>query len=137
MPALLKQWEKDVRQRMEKDPKLKDLVAKYPLVLLHSRHIFQRWGYEQSSFSFNHETADPEIHRRDAQLCFHNGGYRNSIQSWLVVGQQNLVVDLGTADFSTDPDPRKISIDDHRILADGGKAAEGHVYLDAARPRRQ
>ena len=49
----------------------------------------------------------------------------------LFVGQQNLVVDLGDADFSEDPDPRKISIDDGGIMSHwGGKAIEGHAYLE-------
>jgi uncharacterized protein (TIGR03067 family) len=129
MDALLKQWEEDVRQRMDGNPRRKKLAAEYPLVVLHSRYIYQRWGYERSSFSFNHETADAKVHRRDAQLMFSNGGVRNSFNINLVNGQHNIVVDLGLADFTQDPDPREISIDDRRIQPQGGKAVLDHVYL--------
>jgi hypothetical protein len=131
MPALLKQWEKDVRERMEKDPNLKKLAAKYPLVLLHSHYLYGRWGCEQSSFSFNFESADPNIHGNRAQLQFN--GPTNKIGFQKLADQQNLVVDLGVADFATDPDPRAITIDDPRILPSYGKAVEGHVYLERVR----
>ena len=70
---LLKQWEKEVQARLEKDAKLKALAAKFPLVLLHSRALYAGGDYKHSAFSFIHQSADPDRHHNDVQLLFHNG----------------------------------------------------------------
>ena len=51
MKALLKEWKRTCAM-YGKRSRPQELAAQYPLVILHSRHIYQRWGYEQSSFSF-------------------------------------------------------------------------------------
>src|SRR5438094_10534280 len=67
VPAM-KEWEQDVRKRIEKDEKLKKLALKYPLVLLHSRFLYPGGGYKESAFSFDHETSDEKKHRNSVQL---------------------------------------------------------------------
>jgi hypothetical protein len=54
----------------------------------------------------------------------------------MTVGQQNLVVDLGKADFDKDPDPSKISIDHPGVVSGQASALEGHVYLERVRDSR-
>jgi hypothetical protein len=132
----MEQWEKDIRARLEKDAKLKALAAKHPLVVLHSRALYCAGDYKESAYSFVHESADEAKHRNNVQLLFHNGGNPNTLVFNMAVGQQNLVVDLGEADFGKDPDPAKISIDQPGVSAGDAKAVAGHVYLERVRDDR-
>src|SRR5207244_455751 len=68
---LMAQWDKDVRDRISKDEKLKAIAAKNPLVILHSRAYASGGRYGRSAFSFVHETSDPSKHRSNVQLLFH------------------------------------------------------------------
>jgi len=133
---MIKQWDKQIRSSMEKDAKSKALAAKHPLVVLHSRHLYAEGDYKGSAFSFVYETADPAKHGNDVQILFHNGGDPNTFVFNMTVGQQNLVVDLGKADFEKDPDPSKISIDHHGVVSGQASALEGHVYLERVRDSR-
>jgi hypothetical protein len=133
---LLRQWEKEIQGRLKKDRKLKALAAKHPLVILHSRARYANGDYKRSAYSFIYESADEGKHRNNVQILFHNGGNPNSFEFNMVVGQQNLVVDLGKADFGKNPDPAKISIDQPGVLSGEGKAVEGHVYLQRVRDDR-
>jgi hypothetical protein len=133
---LMPRWEKEVRAAMEKDAKLKALAAKHPLVLLHSRALYAEGDYKRSCYSFIHESTDSAKHHNEVHLQFHNGGYPNTFQFNTTVGQHNLVVDLGEADFAKDPDPGKISIDQPGVLTGPGAAVEGHVYLERVRDDR-
>jgi hypothetical protein len=133
---LLRQWEKDVRTRLEKDAALKGLAAKYPLVVLHSRARYATGNLGKSAYSFLYESADPDRHRNNVQLLFHNGGEPNTFQLNTLVGQQNLVVDLDEADFGKDLDPAKINIDNPRVFSNHAHALEGHVYLERVRDDR-
>jgi hypothetical protein len=133
---LLRQWEKDVRQRMAKDKTLRFLAAKYPLVVLHSRALYAGGDYKGSAYSFTHQSANPAKHKNDVQLLFHNGGEPRTFQVNQLVGQQNLVVDLGMADFEQTPDPAMISIDGAGVLSAGGEAVDGRVYLERIRDGR-
>jgi hypothetical protein len=133
---LIQQWEKQVRNRLETDAKLKPLAAKYQLVVLHSRVLYAKGDYKQSSYSFITQSADTKTHRNDVQIQFHNGGNPNTFQFNMVVGQQNLVVDLGRADFAKNPDPARISIDHPGLASGQAKAVEGHVYLERIRDDR-
>jgi hypothetical protein len=63
-------------------------------------------------------------------MLFHNGGNPKTFAFNMVVGQQNLVADLGEAEFGKDPDPAKISIDQPGVFSGEAKAVEGHVYLE-------
>ena len=128
----MQQWEKQVRKRLDTDDKLKALATKYPLVVLHSRHLYAGGDYKQSAYSFICQSADPKIHRNQVHLLFHNGGIPKTFEFNMSVGQQNLVVDLGPADFKKDPEPAKISIDDAGVGV-VAKAVEGHVYLERIR----
>ena len=123
--ALMKQWEKDVREQMEKTASLKALAAKYPLVVLHSRALYAGGGYLRSGYDFVLETSDPSKHINQVQLTFHNGG-----EPCNFIFAPNLLVDLAKWDFSKDPDPLKISIDDPSVLSTlVEKPVVGHVYL--------
>jgi hypothetical protein len=132
---LTKHWEKEVRTRLEKDDKLKTAL-KHPLVILHSRALYAQGDYKRSAFSFIHESADETKHGNDVQLLFHNGGTPNTFVVNMVVGQQNLIVDLGKTDFAKDPDPAAINIDDRRVVGGAAHAREGHVYLERVRDGR-
>jgi hypothetical protein len=133
---LLQQWEKDIRTRLEEDAKLKALAAKHPLVVLHSRARYAGGDYKRSAYSFIYESADEANHRNNVQVLFHNGGNPNTFAFNMVVGQQNLVVDLGEVDFGKDPEPAKISIDQPGVFSGEGKAVDGHVYLERVRDDR-
>ncbi len=134
MKPLMKEWDHDVRVMIADDDKLKALAAKYPLVVLHSRHHFWNSRYLYSSFSFIKESNDEAVHGGTAHLMFHNGGEDKSMSPNMVVGQDNLLVDLGEVDFTKDPEPKKISIDDERVKADNCPiATTGHVYLERIR----
>ncbi len=133
---LLAGWERDVRTRVGKSPPLKALTEKNPLVVLHSRR-YAGGGYLHSAYSFVYETADEGKHRNDVQLLFDNGSRSCIFDLNMVVGQQNLVVDLGRVDFLRDPDPRKLDPDSDTFWVPGDcKAVEGHVYLERIRDDR-
>jgi hypothetical protein len=117
---LMQQWEKDVRAQVEKDAKLKALAAKHTLVILHSRALYAGGDYKRSAYSFIYESADEANHRNNVQVLFQNGGNPNTFGFNMVVGQQNLVVDLGEADFGKDPEPAKISIDQPGVFSGEG-----------------
>lgn len=134
--TLVRQWEKDVRKRLGKDARLKALATRHPLVVLHSRHLYAGGDYKGSAYSFVYETAEAKKHRNDVQVLFHNGGDPKSFDFNMLVGQQNLVVDLGKVDFRKDPDPARISIDHPGVASGGAKAEEGHVYLERVRDDR-
>jgi hypothetical protein len=131
--GLLAGWQKEVRARVSREPALKVLTEKYPLVVLHSRR-FAPGGYFRCAYSFIYETADEDKHRNDVQLQFDNGGSGSRLDINMLGGQQNLIVDLGRADFVRDPDPRKIDPDGDNFWVPGDcKAVEGHVYLERVR----
>jgi hypothetical protein len=130
----MEQWEKEVRTRLDKDAKLKALAAKHRLVLLHSRKLYAGGHYKQSAYSFICASADEKTHRNSVHLLFDNGT-PNTFMVNMTVGQQNLLVDLGQADFTKNPDPAKISID-HPGVVTVAKAVEGHVYLERIRDQR-
>ena len=57
--GLMKQWEKEVRESMQKTPGVKALADKFPLVILHSGTLYCAEGeYMGSAFDFVHETSD-------------------------------------------------------------------------------
>jgi hypothetical protein len=128
--SLMKQWEKDTRSRIEKSPKLKALAAKHELVILHSRTLYAKDTYGRSAYSFVHETSDVEVHRNQVHLLFHNGAQALSMDCNMVVGQQNLLVHLGEADFSKNPDMSKITVEQSRIHVGSTPMYENHVYLE-------
>jgi hypothetical protein len=131
-PAM-KEWEHDIRKRMDKDHKLKALAAKYPLVLLHSSiKYFDSKSYKQSAFSFLYETTDDKKHHNDVQIVWGNGGFQNDFYINMMVSQQNLVADLGKVDFENNPDTKRVHINDAGF-GPHGTAVEGHVYLERVR----
>jgi hypothetical protein len=136
LEALVQRWDKAVLDRLGRDGRLKRLAAKYPLVLLHSRHLYAGGDYKQSAYSFSYKTANERIHHNQVEILFHNGGEPKTFSINMVGGQQNLVVDLGPADFEKDPRPARISIDDPRVASSGATAVEGHVYLERIRDSR-
>jgi len=136
LEQMMKQWEKDIRTGLEKNAILKALMAKYPLVVLHSRQFYTQGDYKRSTYSFIYETADETKHGNDVQIQFHNGGRPNTFQFNMLVGQQNLVVDLGKTDFEKNPDPAKIDIDHPGVVSGQALAVEGHVYLERIRDDR-
>jgi hypothetical protein len=135
LPPLL-DWEKQIRKDVDKDEKVKALVGKYKLILLPSRALFAGGDYRGSAYSFVWETADESKHKNNVQLLFHNGGNPKTFDINMGVGQQNLVVDLGKADFEKDPDPTKINIDDPGVHTASTDALARHVYLERVRDDR-
>jgi hypothetical protein len=132
----MKEWEQDVRKRMDKDDTLKKLAAKYPLVLLHSRQIFCPGDTMRSAFSFINGTSDPNVHLNDIQLMFHNSYDNRTFQVVGFGGHQNLIVDLGKVDFERNPDPARINIEHPGLHFDQLPASEGSVYLERVRDKR-
>jgi tetratricopeptide (TPR) repeat protein len=127
---LLAGWGEAVQARIDKDPTLKALAAKHPLVLLHSRR-YARGGYLRSAYSFLYATTDEARHYNDVQLLFDNGRRDNTFSIRMLVGQTNQVADLGAADFTRDPDPEKVGADGKTRWRDEEcKAVDGHVYLE-------
>jgi len=126
---LLAGWDKTVRKSVEQDPALQKLAYIYPVVVLHSR----RYGcdrYIKSAYSFSRETRDQEKPNFIAQLLFDNGRAENTFGVNMVVGQENLVADLGKVDFEKVTIPKKIDRKDRKVwLDDHCKAVKGHVYL--------
>ncbi len=130
----MKEWEKEVRDKIAKDDKLKALAAKYPLVLLHAPS-YAKEGYGHSAFSFIYETSDPEKHLNNVQLLWENADNGRTFETNMVVNQLNLVVDLEKVDFEKNPELGRITID-HPKLTEDGVAREGHVYLERVRDTR-
>lgn len=128
---LLAEWEKATRANIDKNPALKALAARYPLVILHSRR-YVGGNYHKSAYSFIDRTADESKHNNDVQLLFDNGSGDNTFCISMHTGQQDLMADLGFADFTKNPDPKKIDLDGEGLNSwdpRSGKAVEGHVYL--------
>jgi hypothetical protein len=128
---LLATWKADVLARVRKDPSLKALVARHPLVLLHSRR-YADGQYLQSAYSFIYRTAQEDKHRNDVQLLFDNGGIKKGMfQINMVVGQKNAVAELKGRDFNQDLDPEKLAADSGtRWLTYECQARPGQVYLE-------
>jgi hypothetical protein len=133
---MMKRWEKDTRARLQQDERLRRLAAKYPLALLHSRHLYAGGDYKRSAYSFIYGTGDDKQHSGNAQLLFHNGAHPNTLWFNLHVGDQHLVVDLGAVDFEKDPKPAAISIDAPGVCTGHVKVFLGHVYLERVRDDR-
>ncbi len=130
---LLRGWESDVRAKVARDRELKALAARYPVVVLHSRR-YAGGRYCKSAYSFIDETSDESKHHNGVHLLFDNGGEDNTFNINMTTDQRNLVVDLGPADFTKDPDPRRVDPDsDHFWMPDRCKVVEGHVYLERVR----
>jgi hypothetical protein len=128
-PVLLPIWEKTVRDRMARDPDLKGLATKYPLVLLHSRRYAPISGYYgQSAYSFIYETANEDRHGNDVQILFDNGPGEGTFQTYMLTNQKNVAVDLGKVDFAIDPSQTRA--DREGPDRGGHKAINGHVYLE-------
>jgi hypothetical protein len=120
------QWEKDVRKSVAGDGKLKELVNKYPLVLLHSRFLFGGDHFKRSAFSFVHKTSDDKKHGNFIQLYYESRALRIS-------GRLGVIADLGNADFEKDPNPKKISIVHPGFTPRVQEPQKGHVYLQRIR----
>ncbi len=131
-PVLMPIWEKAVRDRMGREPDLKRLAAKYPLVVLHSRRYAPLDGnYGRCSYSFIYETANEREHGNDVQIQFDNhsdGPGESAFLVNMVTNQRNSAVDLGNVDFATDPDSAKA--DRPEAHHDQHPAIPGHVYLE-------
>lgn len=135
--AVLAAGRKDAEERIRKDPDLRALAAKYPLVVLHTR-AYAGGVYLQSAYSFTHETADPDKHGNDVQLIFSDSGPNGGNDIFMSGGRANLVADLGNVDFTVNPDPKSVDINgngQNTWLTDL-KAVEGHVYLERVRDDR-
>ena len=130
---LLHRWEKVIKTKIEKDTGQRALAAKYPVVILHSRR-YAGGNYLKAAYSFIDETADERKHNNRVHILFDNGGERNTFNINMQTDQQNLVVDLGEADFTKDPDPKKVDPDsDNFWVPDHCKVVEGHVYMERVR----
>jgi hypothetical protein len=126
----MKEWKKEVDQRIAKDDRLKKLAAKHPVALLHSRSQYAKGGrLGMSAFSFLFETADDKAHGNFAEMIF-NGGRKPLI---IASGRSCLIVDLGETDFEKDPDPKKISVTHPGFSPSEAEAKEGHVFLERVR----
>jgi hypothetical protein len=127
--AILADWQKSVRRKVAKDPALRALTAKYPLVFLHTRR-YAGGGYLQSAYSFPYQSAEVKQHHNYVQLLFDNGQGDNFLQVNMLTHQTNAVADLGRARFAQDPNLQKVKQNGPRFSAVGAKAVEGHVYLE-------
>jgi hypothetical protein len=125
--GLMPEWERAAREKMARDPALKALAGKYPLVLLHSRR-FAGGRYLQSAYSFIYETANEKEHYNDVQVLFDNGPGDRKIQVNMVTNQRNTVDDLGNTDFTVDPVMKKARAEG--VSREGVLAVSGHVYLE-------
>jgi hypothetical protein len=128
LPVIMPVWEKTVREGIARDPALKALASKYPVVLLHSRQYFLDGGYLQSTYSFIYETADERKHYNDVQLQFDNCQGDRTFQVNMVTNQKNTVFDLGNVDFNIDPSQAKA--DFAGPDREQHEAIKGHVYLE-------
>jgi tetratricopeptide (TPR) repeat protein len=133
---LLSQWEKTVKQKIGKNAEQTKIVADFPLVVLHSRR-FAGGGYLKSAYSFKYETVDEEKHGNDVHLLFDNGTAEKTFQVNMVVGQQNLVTDLGDVQFTRNPDPNKLTDKEMKTWEkEMCRAVEGHTYLEKVEDNR-
>jgi tetratricopeptide (TPR) repeat protein len=128
LSVLMPVWEKAVREKVAQDPALQLLVAKYPMVLLHSRRYAPSGDHHQSAYSFLYETTDERKHRNDVQIQFDNGGADRTFQVNMVTNQKNTVADLGNVDFTMDPDRSRADVEGPD--RDPHEAVKGHVYLE-------
>jgi hypothetical protein len=135
--ALMSAWAKELHARLAADAGAQALLAKYPLVLLHSRSKYAGGGYHRSTYSFLYGTTDAAEHFNDVQLQFDNGGPQpNSLTINMVTNQHNRLADLGVVDFTKDPDPAKVPAG---VGAPNGwspgpwSAVAGRVYLEEVR----
>ncbi len=133
---LLAGWSKTVTAKIEKDATLKELAAKYPPVLLHSRR-YAGGRYLFSTYSFIYETAEEAKHFNDVQIQFDNGGADNTFDIHMVVGQENRVANLSTVEFTVDPNPKAVGLDGTTKWESAEfKAIEKHVYLEHIKDNR-
>ena len=134
---LLSDWEKTIKARIAKDPGLTKLADKYSLVLLHSRR-FAGGGYLKSAYSFKYETVEVDKHGNDVQMLFDNGADEKNFEVNMLVGQQNLVHDLGDFEFTKDPDPNRLTDKEMKTWQkDSCKAVENHTYLEKVEDNRR
>src|SRR5216683_532458 len=135
LDVLMKDWEKLTKEKLSKVPALKNLMEKYPLVLLHSRRYANLVGdgYGASAYSFNYKATDEVKHKVDIQLLFDNGRGDNTFEIISCVDDQNLIADLGEVDFTKDPDVKKISLEGYGLNSwdpKNKKVLDGHVYVE-------
>jgi tetratricopeptide (TPR) repeat protein len=134
--GLLSKWEKTIKGKIDRDPGLKKLAARYPLVVLHTRR-YAGGGYLKSAYSFNYETSEEGKHRNDVQILFDNGTHQNTFEVNMVVGQKNRVTDLGRIEFESKTDPNNLVEKGKNPWVDGNcKAVEGHLYLEKVEDSR-
>ncbi len=141
LDVLMKDWEKLTKEKLSKVPALKNLMEKYPLVLLHSRRYANLVGdgYGASAYSFNYKATDEVKHKVDIQLLFDNGRGDNTFEIISCVDDQNLIADLGEVDFTKDPDVKKISLEGYGLNSwdpKNKKVLDGHVYVERVRDRQ-
>jgi tetratricopeptide (TPR) repeat protein len=129
---LVSGWKDTVKAKTDNDPGLKKLVAKHPLLLLHSRR-YAAGNYLQSAYSFLHETTQESKHRNDVQILFDNGLRDGKFYVNMVTNQLNRVADLGAVDFEIDPDVAKVAATWRGFDC---QAVEGHVYLENVKDDR-
>jgi hypothetical protein len=123
---LLPEWRRAVEETMARDPVLKDLAGRYPLVLLHSRRFY---GDEpQCDFSFISATPGGGYDHNRAQILFDNGGDPRQLVLNGIGDEVNLVLDLGRVDFTRDPDLTPHGLE-ARWMVYSFEAVAGHVYL--------
>ena len=125
LSRLMTGWEKEVRGRANKDDKLKVLVKKHPLAILHCDRMNVPDIARQSGFSFVHGSAVEAVHRCATEIIFTGepGPYLK------IVPSKCFLVRLSKTDFEKDIDPGKITIDDPEIMTDGVIPLEGDVFL--------
>lgn len=134
---LLSRWEKTVKEKIGNNAELKKLIAEYPLVVLHSRR-FAGGSYLKSAYSFKYQSVEENKHRNDVQLLFDNGPGEKTFQVNMVVGQKNLIRDLGSIDFAKEPDPNQFAAKEEKSWQkDSCKAIEGHTYLEKVEDDRE
>lgn len=133
LDSIVLDGKKAAEAKAAKDPALKALLAKHPLVVLHSRQLAGS-VYLRSTYSFLYETSEAKKHGNDVQLQFGNGG-GSTFTINMVTNQQNLIADLGKTDFANNPDPRKVDIDGdgENTWLPWCSAVEDHVYLERVR----
>jgi hypothetical protein len=128
LAALMPIWEKAVQDQVARDPALKALDKRYPVVLLHSRGYVSGGSYQQCAYSFLYETADERTHNNDVQLQFDNGRSDRTFIVNMLTDQKNTVADLGNMDFTKDPS--RTAADFEGPDKNTHEAIKGHVYLE-------
>jgi hypothetical protein len=133
---LMPKWEKDVKDRMSRDPRLRVLAAKYPLVLLHSEKLYTDGRtLGRSAYSFIHESTDEKVFKEGAQMVFHDYLMPANFRCF---GRDVLVVRLEATDFEQKIEPAKIPINHPGILTHVFPidVAEGETYLQRIRDEK-